>query len=80
MAEVKLNNVSKRWGSFVGVDNFNITIPDPEEHICLSDHVRCTSCMLSLCDSWSHYISGSANGRLPDGRPQTTTGGRGRGS
>ena len=30
MAEVKLNNVSKRWGSFVGVDNFNITIPDKE--------------------------------------------------
>ena len=30
MAEVKLKNVSKRWGSFVGVDNFNITIPDKE--------------------------------------------------
>ena len=30
MAEVELNNVSKRWGSFVGVDNFNLTIPDKE--------------------------------------------------
>ena len=30
MAEVELSNVSKRWGSFVGVDNFNLTIPDKE--------------------------------------------------
>ena len=30
MAEVKLNNVSKRWGSFVGVDNFNLKIRDKE--------------------------------------------------
>jgi multiple sugar transport system ATP-binding protein len=30
MAEVQLQNVSKRWGSFVGVDNFDLTIPDRE--------------------------------------------------
>ena len=30
MAEIKLNNLSKRWGSFVGVDNFNLTIKDQE--------------------------------------------------
>ena len=30
MAEVELNNVSKRWGRFVAVDNFNLTIPDKE--------------------------------------------------
>ena len=30
MAEVELNNVSKRWGSFIGVDNFNLTIPNKE--------------------------------------------------
>ncbi|MYF88214.1 MAG: ABC transporter ATP-binding protein, partial [Boseongicola sp. SB0676_bin_33] len=30
MAEIQLNGVSKRWGSFVGVDNFNLTIPDRE--------------------------------------------------
>ena len=30
MAEIKLVNVSKRWGDFVGVDNFNITIKDKE--------------------------------------------------
>jgi multiple sugar transport system ATP-binding protein len=30
MAELRLNNVSKRWGSFVGVENFNLTIADQE--------------------------------------------------
>lgn len=30
MAEIKLQNVSKRWGNFVGVDNFNLTIADRE--------------------------------------------------
>ena len=30
MAEIKLNNLSKRWGTFVGVDNFNLTIKDQE--------------------------------------------------
>ena len=30
MAEIRLQNLSKRWGSFVGVDNFNLTIADRE--------------------------------------------------
>ncbi|MCC0080935.1 MAG: ABC transporter ATP-binding protein [Rhodobacter sp.] len=30
MAEVKLQNVSKRWGSFVGVADFSLTIADRE--------------------------------------------------
>ncbi|MEO1238262.1 MAG: sn-glycerol-3-phosphate ABC transporter ATP-binding protein UgpC [Pseudomonadota bacterium] len=30
MAEIQLRNVSKRWGSFVGVDNFDLTIDDQE--------------------------------------------------
>jgi len=30
MAEIQLRNVSKRWGSFVGVHDFNLTIPDQE--------------------------------------------------
>ena len=30
MAEIRLTNVSKRWGSFVGVDDFNLTIADRE--------------------------------------------------
>ena len=30
MAEIELRNVSKRWGSFVGVQDFNLTIPDQE--------------------------------------------------
>ncbi len=30
MAEIQLKNLTKRWGSFVGVDNFNLTIPDQE--------------------------------------------------
>ena len=30
MAEIELRNLSKRWGSFVGVDCFNLTIPDKE--------------------------------------------------
>lgn len=30
MAEIQLKNVSKRWGSFVGVDDFNLTIADRE--------------------------------------------------
>ncbi len=30
MAEIQLRNVSKRWGSFVGVDNFDLTIADQE--------------------------------------------------
>ena len=27
MAEIQLKSVSKRWGNFVGVDDFNLTIP-----------------------------------------------------
>ncbi len=30
MAEIQLRNLSKRWGSFVGVDDFNLTIADRE--------------------------------------------------
>ena len=30
MAEIQLRNVGKRWGSFVGVDNFDLTIADRE--------------------------------------------------
>ena len=30
MAEIQLKNVSKRWGAFVGVDNFDLTIADRE--------------------------------------------------
>ena len=30
MAQIQLQNVSKRWGSFVGVDNFDLTIADRE--------------------------------------------------
>ncbi|MEM9522556.1 MAG: ABC transporter ATP-binding protein [Pseudomonadota bacterium] len=30
MAEIQLRNLSKRWGSFVGVDNFDLTITDKE--------------------------------------------------
>ncbi|WP_208350437.1 ABC transporter ATP-binding protein [Pseudaestuariivita rosea] len=30
MAEIVLSGVSKRWGSFVGVDKFDLTIPDRE--------------------------------------------------
>ncbi len=30
MAEIQLHNLSKRWGSFVGVDNFDLTIADKE--------------------------------------------------
>ena len=30
MAEIQLKNISKRWGSFVGVDSFDLTIADKE--------------------------------------------------
>ncbi|MDJ1018092.1 MAG: sn-glycerol-3-phosphate ABC transporter ATP-binding protein UgpC [Paracoccaceae bacterium] len=30
MAEIQLRNISKRWGSFVGVDSFDLTIADKE--------------------------------------------------
>ena len=30
MAEIQLRNVSRRWGSFVGVHRFDLTIPDRE--------------------------------------------------
>ena len=30
MAEIQLRNISKRWGSFVGVDSFDLTIADQE--------------------------------------------------
>ena len=30
MAEIQLRNISKRWGSFVGVQNFDLTIADKE--------------------------------------------------
>src|SRR6056300_908143 len=30
MAEIQLRNLSKRWGDFVGVENFDLTIADQE--------------------------------------------------
>ena len=30
MGEIQLRNLSKRWGSFVGVDKFDLTIADRE--------------------------------------------------
>ena len=30
MAQIKLDQVCKRWGDFVGVDNFDLTIEDRE--------------------------------------------------
>lgn len=30
MAELRLKNINKRWGTFVGVDNFNLDIADQE--------------------------------------------------
>ena len=30
VAKIQLQNISKKWGSFVGVDNFNLVIPDKE--------------------------------------------------
>ena len=30
MSEIQLRNISKRWGDFVGVDKFNLTIADQE--------------------------------------------------
>jgi len=30
MAEIQLRNITKRWGSFVGVDKFDLTIADRE--------------------------------------------------
>ena len=30
MAEIKLKNLTKRWGNFVGVDSFNLDIQDKE--------------------------------------------------
>ena len=30
MAEIQLRNIGKRWGDFVGVDNFDLTIADKE--------------------------------------------------
>ncbi|WP_299691620.1 sn-glycerol-3-phosphate ABC transporter ATP-binding protein UgpC [uncultured Tateyamaria sp.] len=30
MAEIQLRNINKRWGNFVGVDNFDLTIADQE--------------------------------------------------
>ena len=30
MAEIQLKNISKRWGNFVGVDSFDLTIADKE--------------------------------------------------
>ena len=30
MSQIELRNVSKRWGDFIGVDDFNLTIADRE--------------------------------------------------
>ena len=30
VAKIQLQNISKKWGSFIGVDNFNLVIPDKE--------------------------------------------------
>jgi multiple sugar transport system ATP-binding protein len=35
MAEIQLRNINKRWGSFVGVDNFDLTIADQEFRVLL---------------------------------------------
>ena len=35
MAEIQLRNLGKRWGSFVGVDNFDLTIADRQLHVLL---------------------------------------------
>jgi multiple sugar transport system ATP-binding protein len=43
MAEIKLVNLSKRWGGFVGVDNFNLTITDREFLVLLGPS------MLGIC-------------------------------
>ena len=30
MAEIQLKNIGKRWGDFIGVDHFDLTIADQE--------------------------------------------------
>jgi len=30
MAQITLKNINKRWGNFVGVKDFDLTIPDKE--------------------------------------------------
>ena len=42
MAEIQLRNLGKRWGSFVGVDNFDLTIAD-RELLVLLDPSGCLS-------------------------------------
>ena len=37
MPEIKLTNVTKRWGKFFGVDNVSLEIPD-NSFITLLDH------------------------------------------
>ena len=57
MAEIQLRNLSKRWGDFVGVDGFDLTIPDKEFLVLLgpsgcgkSTLLRCFNRMNDLID------------------------------
>ncbi len=49
MAEIQLRNVSKRWGSFVGVDDFNLTIADQEFLVLLGPSGTPLSSRLAFC-------------------------------
>ena len=40
MAEIQLRKINKRWGGFVGVDNFDLTIAD-QEFLVLLDPSGC---------------------------------------
>ena len=55
MAEIELKNLPKRWGNFVGVDNFNLTIPDEEFLVLLGPVSSLYKCDYSGHVAWSHY-------------------------
>ena len=59
MAEIQLRNLSKRWGSFVGVDNFDLTIADREFLVLLGPSGCGKTTMISMnlnAPRWPHLI------------------------
>ena len=51
MAKVELKNISKAWGSFLAVDNFDLTINDEEFLVLLGPSGCGKSCFYGFCFS-----------------------------
>ena len=74
MAEIQLRNLGKRWGSFVGVDNFDLTIAD-RELLVLLDPSGCskttTMRMIAVVAPINRLVARASTNRLAALRTST---------